>query len=67
MKKIAFIKDGIVGVVLNTDESLSDSFLNSEIRLDVTDNIDVSQGWSYSDGVFLAPVVEPIVQTNAAD
>jgi hypothetical protein len=55
MKKIAFIKDGIVGLVLNTDESLSDSFLNSDARLDVTDNADVSEGWSYSDGVFTAP------------
>ena len=55
MKKIAFVKDGIVGVVLNTDESLSDLFLNSDIRLDVTNNADVSQGWLYADGTFTAP------------
>jgi len=68
MKKIAFIKDGIVGLVLNTDESLSDSFLNSDTRLDVTDNAAVEQGWSYTDGVFSAPVVEtPDVQTNQID
>jgi hypothetical protein len=55
MKKIAFIKDGIVEVVLNTDELLSDSFLNSEIRLDVTDNTEVSEGYLYANGTFTAP------------
>jgi hypothetical protein len=55
MKKVAFIKDGIVGIVLNTDESLSDHFLNSDVRLDVTDNAEVLQGWSYANGTFTAP------------
>lgn len=57
MKKIAFVKDGIVGVVLNTDESLHDYFLNSDLRIDISDNLeDINPGWFYNNGVFEAPV-----------
>ena len=57
MKKIAFVKDGIVGVVLNTDESLHDYFLNSDLRIDVSEESDaINSGWFYNNGAFTAPV-----------
>jgi hypothetical protein len=61
MKKIAFIKNGEVALVFNTDESLFDIFMNSDAKLDVTDNADVNTGWKYDGTNFSAP---EIIQSN---
>ena len=64
MKKIAFVKDGIVGVVLNTDEPLHDYFLNSDLRIDISNNSEqINTGWFYNNGRFEAPA-EPEVDPN---
>lgn len=55
MKKIAFIKDGIVIIALNTDESLFDAFLNSDLRIDISDVPDVESGWVYDGVNFIEP------------
>jgi hypothetical protein len=58
MKKIAFIKDGVVGVALNTDDSLQSYFLTPDHVIEVTFKPDVEAGWTYDAGVFTAPIVE---------
>lgn len=55
MKKIAFIENGVVGVVLNTDESLHNFFLHGE-RVELSGSTEsVTAGWSYSGGLFREP------------
>jgi hypothetical protein len=53
MKKIAFVKNGIVGVVLNTDDELHDCFLNSDLRIDISEHSEkINTGWFYNNGRF---------------
>lgn len=60
MKKIAFIKNGEVALVLNTDESLFDIFMNPDTKVDVSDNADINVGWTYDGTSFIAPeVIQP--------
>ena len=71
MKKIAFIKNGEVALVFNTDESLFDIFMNSDAKLDVTDNADVNTGWNYDGTNFSAPEIiqgnDPIPTADSVD
>jgi hypothetical protein len=64
MKKIAFIKNGVVEVALNTDESLADAFLNADLVIDVTENSAVEKDWTYNGTTFSAPVINNVESTD---
>jgi hypothetical protein len=69
MRKIAFIKNGVVEVSLNTDESLADAFLNADAVIDVTEKAEVEKDWTYDGTTFTAPVliIPDLVDPHASE
>jgi hypothetical protein len=58
MKRIAFIKDGVVLLVLNCDPKLYNAILTADAARAVTDeDPTLTTGWSYDGTEFAAPVV----------
>jgi hypothetical protein len=55
MKKIAFVKNGVVLVSLFTNENLFDAFMEADIKIDVSSIPDVESGWTYDGTIFIAP------------
>lgn len=61
MKRIAFIKDDKVILVLNCDVKLLEAILNSDSAVDAS-NADalLTKGWAFDGTTFVAP--EPVVE-----
>jgi hypothetical protein len=58
MKRIAFIKDGVVLLVLNCDPKLYDAILTADSASAATDEDPaITAGWSYDGTEFAAPAV----------
>jgi hypothetical protein len=57
MKRLAFIKDGVVLLVLNCDPKLFDALTGDNLIVDATsaDN-SVTFNWTYDGANFIAPV-----------
>lgn len=61
MKRIAFIKDGKVVLVLNCDLKLLEAILNSDSAVDATDaDALLTKDWAFDGTAFVAP--EPVVE-----
>lgn len=56
MKRIAFIKDGKVVLVLNCDPKLLDAVLNSDTAVDATEaDALLTKDWAFDGVAFTAP------------
>jgi len=55
--RLAFIKDNKVVFVLNTDKSLSDIILNSDVKMDISEfsNL-ISEGWTFDGKTFFQEI-----------
>jgi len=57
MKRIAFIKDGAVLLVLNCDQKLFDGIMSADAEIDATGaDQGIALGWTYDGTTFTAPV-----------
>lgn len=57
MKRIAFIKDGVVLLVLNCDPKLFNGIMTADVEIDATEaDAALTGGWTYDGTTFTAPV-----------